>query len=71
MKREEWIPVEEKPPEINQMVLVFQDYGDHNRYLVTKWTTEVNNFYEMNSITHWMPLPEPPEQVPRAAIDAS
>lgn len=66
----EWISVKDRLPEVRAVVLVYannkiyvsgiaalNDYGDglHNWYCV--------NDYESidQDITHWMPLPDPPE----------
>ena len=63
--RPKWIPVTERLPEKNTSVLV---YYKHGRNIF--WYDEKDGFcdidqYGMNcpdgTVTHWMPLPEPPK----------
>ena len=65
----EWINVKDRLPEIGKEVLVCYDFG---RMMVTAldgyWGTE-RLFWKYNnwitnpiSVTHWMPLPEPPKE---------
>lgn len=65
-----WIPVEERLPEDPvKKVLVFVphthgDIVDAGRYLgADGWVLEGWHLTQ-NAVTHWMPLPEPPEVVP-------
>ena len=60
-----WIPVTEKLPEKDGSVLVYNGYG---RGIL--WFEKGNGFNEIDdygwvrpvdSVTHWMPLPEPPK----------
>lgn len=62
-----WIPVSERLPEDWENVLVFSKYGfcETAVYLGIpgKWRVTWNHeFLEENSVTHWMPLPEPPKE---------
>ena len=67
-----WIPVEERLPEYGARVLAFnmraknkyigiwtreKDPGDGNDC----WFDSAGWWYAFDEITHWMPLPEPPE----------
>lgn len=48
-----WIPVTERLPEEGDTVLMWHKEG----FVMLA----VNMFDEMDDVTHWMPLPEPPE----------
>ena len=65
----QWVPVSERLPESNKPVLVY--------YLSAYWLNpsmsvalhfngdrwrQLIGGEDMNAVTHWMPLPEPPEQ---------
>lgn len=69
-----WIPVEERLPSVNDLVLVFSkddEYG-HSQHELAKymfhptlgwdWCIFDNEYYEwlpvFNRVTHWMPLPK-------------
>ena len=59
----QWIPVTERLPEHNQLVLIWEGNGVH----FGRWHKGINDwlFYSPTwprEITHWMPLPEPPQQ---------
>ena len=58
----EWIPVSERLPQDDQRVLVWsQSNGLHIAYLdwQRQWRDADDNYGK--KITHWMPLPDPPE----------
>ena len=60
--KQRWIPVSERLPEPHQYVLVF----DANKNISVDFLTTSGNvekyFWLCNHpVTHWMPLPEPPE----------
>jgi hypothetical protein len=70
----EWISVNDRLPTVFEIVLVFCEHdnayfhfsGTTYRaiYNVTrkKWVMEIDAIEKMRlTITHWMPLPEPPE----------
>ncbi len=60
----EWISVKDRLPESDDYVLCYRDScGLSSRimvgfYLRGKWTCGA-----IGNVTHWMPLPEPPEEV--------
>ena len=61
-----WIPVSERLPEDYESVLIFTGaiitYGFHNSN-IPQWAGD-GIFYHSdwyNQVTHWMPLPQPPE----------
>lgn len=64
-ERGEWISVTDRLPEDNTRVLGFSE-PDKDIYCydvdgVKWWTEDYWNTAEGYGITHWMPLPEPPE----------
>ena len=72
MQLPRWIPVEERLPEYDARVLAF-DMRAKNKYIGI-WTREKDPddgndcwfdsagwWYAFDEISHWMPLPEPPE----------
>lgn len=57
-----WIPCSERMPEANTRVLIWWIDGVNCATLYgSVWETDEGNFPEVGSVTHWMPLPEPPE----------
>lgn len=59
-----WVPVSERLPEAETRVLVATPTG----YMEVDWRFSepiidcgLANFYSLDNVTHWMPLPEPPE----------
>ena len=67
-----WIPVAERLPEDRQLVLVctkkskstlqamFWRFGGEQ---CSEFTVLSGVFFPVDAVTHWMPLPEPPEEV--------
>ena len=59
MKKNNWISVKERQPEWLETVLV---YFENGKIDVREWVwTNAPTFTIYGSVTHWMPLPEPPE----------
>ena len=62
-----WIPVEEdEPPTNTTLLLSVRDPDDRRLYTTAGWKGAVwYHIFDMpfdpKTITHWMPLPEPPE----------
>ena len=56
-----WISVEDELPEINTHVFVFLSEKGFQEvpYLVTKFD---RYGFNISNVTHWMPLPEPPNK---------
>ena len=60
-----WIPVAERLPEEDQVVLCVRRNGN---YWVASWTYidwmwyDENEWHKEAEVTHWMPLPEPPKE---------
>lgn len=64
----EWISVEDKLPEYGNAVLVYTSSGICIAHICGKTITgdkptwiETNGDYDFWNVTHWMPLPEPPD----------
>lgn len=53
----QWIPVGERLPEYFKDVLLFNQRG-----MITIFYLTPNSDWSLAKITHWMPLPEPPEK---------
>ena len=67
-----WISVEERLPEECVSVLVWiQDaaasWGEQVMFRRGEFVRY--SYGEVNNVTHWMPLPEPPEQVECVCMD--
>lgn len=64
----EWISVEEKLPENGQVVLFYQkdgfiycaEYFSGNALMSPGWFID-NDSWDAKEVTHWMPLPAPPD----------
>lgn len=58
----EWISVDEKLPELNEMVLTygFDKIMACGQMTYHKWWEAIRDGCEHVEITHWMPLPTPP-----------
>lgn len=60
---QEWIPVEERLPEEKQSVLVhYVDGWMPVAFLLNGEWYQSGGEKSWLSVTHWMPLPEPPEE---------
>lgn len=61
----EWISVEERAPAELQRVLVWCGYVDMASYqdeAFVVFDRDTGLGFELGSVTHWMPLPEGPEE---------
>lgn len=59
-----WIPVSERLPEAFEVVLVYNEAcGIKDLYVDSdyEWFNVPYSWIEKGGVTHWMPLPEPPE----------
>jgi hypothetical protein len=57
-----WISVKDRLPVDGQTVMVYYNEPFQGKY-VSVWTYEKSNrFWIDGTVTHWMPLPEPPEK---------
>ena len=68
--RARWIPCSERMPEENVYVIAWAKRKHHSRAIMAIlingiWKIGVNDcsggFHAQGEITHWMPMPEPPE----------
>ena len=57
----EWISVEDRLPEDAYFVLAFEDTGLMRVVCFYDNRWEDNLDYVIEGVTHWMPLPKPPE----------
>jgi hypothetical protein len=65
--RPAWIPVTERLPEENDVYMVSAFDGHARRVTFAQWQNRIKRWYLTGSrsywkVTHWMPLPEPPEE---------
>ena len=62
---QKWIPVTERLPESGKCVLIYSKEGmvAEGSYWAfnKKWTQYRWSVKDLQNVTHWMPLPEPPE----------
>jgi hypothetical protein len=73
MDRNDWISVKDRLPEVNVDVIVFnkhrQRFMSHFVGMNTEWLSNkpcavwVDDRGAYSDITHWMPLPEPPDAI--------
>jgi hypothetical protein len=58
-----WISVEDRLPEKHTAVLVYTDmHGNHAAsFDGEEWFCDYGGEWLFPNVTHWMPLPEPPE----------
>lgn len=71
----EWISTKDRLPELDKLVLGYTDdkkifivelsnYGFFKKELKFSTQAEFEDWlFELDEITHWMPLPEPPKEV--------
>lgn len=59
-----WIPVTERLPEIHEEVLVYRSGDGICLDSLEKnglWELDLFTVSDLTQVTHWMPLPQPPE----------
>ena len=56
-----WIPVTERLPEEDGCYLVAVKNDHKRRYSKTAWFS-YDSWFTRQDVTHWMPLPQPPEE---------
>lgn len=72
VERPRWIPVEERLPEVGEKVLICHSHEGHKSISICSLRKsflrddELGGFIAWSAytknVTHWMPLPEPPER---------
>lgn len=59
---QKWIPVTERLPEKEGLYLVAVKNDHERRYSKSAWYHGHGNWFLHQTVTNWMPLPEPPEE---------
>lgn len=63
-----WISVKDRLPKVKKNVLVYGEYGVSVAFLYCDnkhwYITDTEEWDEVQGVTHWMPLPKPPEVNP-------
>lgn len=58
---QEWIPVKERLPEVNERILIYEPrkagYSDFDICIARGWYC----ISKLHEVTHYMPIPEPPK----------
>lgn len=57
----EWIKVEDGLPHKSDDVLVYESGDDVNWFIATNYMITNNLWADNYDVSHWMPLPAPPE----------
>ncbi len=60
----EWIELKkEVPPETEDEETMYVNYLTYSSYIdVRSWYGKYDDLWQRLGITHWMPLPQPPEE---------
>lgn len=59
-----WISVEDRAPDIEEPALIYLFYKDMETAIYVgegEWEVQQDLYFCEGDVTHWMPLPEPPE----------
>lgn len=61
-----WISVQDRLPKAKEMVLAYEAAFDSMSMAFRLPNTEefinAGDYYALDAVTHWMPLPKPPEE---------
>lgn len=71
LKQTQWISVKERLPEVGKCVLIYSNAGRvaEGQYTVTQNWVQFRWSAAKVNVTHWMPLPKPPEEVKEVTED--
>lgn len=56
----EWQPIETAPKDGTVIIVYAPDFFQTAAWTDEKWTNAANSWLE--DVTHWMPLPKPPQE---------
>ena len=66
--KEEWISVKDRLPVAKEVILAYESAFDSMSMAFRLPDTEefinVGDYYALDAVTHWMPLPKPPKEEP-------
>lgn len=58
-----WVSVKDRLPEDTKQKIVFHKRGVSFAYFSGNyWWSSIGGRHSLDTVTHWMPLPEPPEE---------
>lgn len=62
-----WISVKDRPPVAKEVILTYESAFDSMSMAFRLPNTEefinVGDYYALDAVTHWMPLPKPPKEI--------
>lgn len=66
-EKTQWVPCNESMPEVGTSVIIYATGHRVSAYYdavkgVFRLTESEDLFYAKSAVTHWMPMPEPPEE---------
>lgn len=65
IKQPNWIPIKQRPPN-NEFVLVYCKFEFTDDIVIAEWFGSKEwrtvDFFIITGVTHWMPLPDKPNQ---------
>lgn len=66
--KNEWISVKERLPEIDDEVIIYVDGITDCAFYIGRNIFERGNRIRETDVTHWMPIPEPPQEEPEVKV---
>lgn len=68
LRSEEWVSVKDRLPQAKETVLAYEAAFDSMsmayRLPNTEEWIDTGDYYALDAVTHWMPLPKPPKEEP-------